>query len=104
MLMAIEMKASERAGSRISDAEVLWDIGKLDAHRIEGEQRHKRTIGAVIMIINTAPRREERMTDLSINRVRARAREAGVDFYYVSEIGDTFDCNIEDLGSNAEKA
>lgn len=103
MLMAIEIKASERAGGRLSDAEVFRDIGKLDAQRIEVEHRHMRTIGAVMMIIDTAPRPEERMTDLSINRVRAHAREAAVDFFYVSDISDLFDCNIEELGGNAEK-
>ena len=76
MLMAIEVKASERAGGRLSRAEVLRDIQKLSAHRHE-----VRRLGAdmtpVMMVIDVAPLPSERMR---AEDVRWLYRRTGIDF------------------------
>ena len=76
MLMAIEVKASERASGRLSRAEVLRDIQKLSAHRHE-----VRRLGAdmtpVMVVIDVAPLPSERMRaeDVAICQKTAEAED-----------------------------
>ncbi|MCY1706314.1 hypothetical protein [Pannonibacter sp. SL95] len=83
MLAAIEVKASERARSRLGPGEVRSDIDKLAAHRAEVKARSGEMI-PVMMVIDTAPLVEERMTPHAIAACRARAVELDVDWYYVA--------------------
>lgn len=81
MLLAIEIKASERAKSRLSASEITTDIMKLEAHRQE-----VRTLGLdfipVMMVIDTAPLGGERMTEWSLSQSREAAKSVGIEFRY----------------------
>jgi hypothetical protein len=83
MLLAIEVKASERARGRLRAGELLRDIRKLAAHR--DELRHRGgDMHPVMMVIDTAPLAEERMPAAKLDLARAAARAQGVSFLYVS--------------------
>jgi hypothetical protein len=84
ILLAIEVKASERAGGRLRPGEIIGDILKLKAHREESRRRKGEFI-PVIMVIDTAPLLEERMSPLSLAKSRLVAREERVEFLYVSQ-------------------
>ena len=83
MLLAIEVKASERANGRLSEAEVSTDIRKLAAHRQEvrylGFDFHP-----VMLIIDSARVREERMSESSLLACRKLAGELNVEWRYIS--------------------
>ncbi len=83
LLLAIEVKASERAGSRLRSGEIIRDIMKLRAHGEESRHR-KGSFIPVMMVIDTAPEKEERMTSLALKESREAAQEARVEFLYVS--------------------
>ncbi|MCS5694376.1 hypothetical protein NZK33_20700 [Cyanobium sp. FGCU-6] len=84
MLLAFEVKASERAGSRLRPGEIIGDTLKLKAHREESRGR-KGDFVPVMMVIDTAPLVEERMTLSSLKRSRLAAHQANVEFLYVSQ-------------------
>lgn len=84
LLLAIQVKASERAGGRLRQGEITRDIFKLQAHRQEAQARHGDFI-PVMMVIDTAPNHEERMTQESLEGSRLAASESGVEFFYVSQ-------------------
>ncbi len=94
LLLAIEVKASERAGSRLRSSEIIHDIMKLRAHREESRHRRhrKRSFIPVMMVIDTAPMREERMTLSALKESREAAQEAKVEFLYVS--AETQECTL----------
>ena len=83
MLAVIEVKASERAGGRLSRKEVLGDIRKLAAHREE-----VRYLGydlyPIMIVVDAARDAAERMTPSSISASRELARESGVEWRYIS--------------------
>ena len=83
-LAAIEVKASERDKGRLGPAEIIRDIRKLAAQKIEIVH-----LGAdmqpVMMIIDTAPLRAERMTKTAIEAAKKLAAELQVAFFYVSQ-------------------
>lgn len=85
MLMAIEVKASERAKARLRPGEIVFDIDKLVAHR--QEVRH---LGAdfvpVMLVIDTAPFESERMTDDARAQVLAHAQANDVILVYASPL------------------
>ena len=83
MLMAIEVKASERKGSRLRAGEIVDDISKLEALRIEARDRGSDVLPAVVTI-DTAPEANERMTPEARRLTEAAARERGVCLFYVS--------------------
>ncbi len=83
MLMAIEVKASERKGSRLRAGEIVDDIFKLEALRIEAHHRGSDVLGAVVTI-DTAPEANERMTPEARRETEAAARDRGVCLFYVS--------------------
>jgi hypothetical protein len=83
LLLAIEVKASERAGGRLRSGEIIRDIMKLGAHSEESRHR-KGSFIPVMMVIDTAPEKEERMTSWALTESQNAAHEAGVEFLYVS--------------------
>lgn len=83
MLAAIEVKASERHGDRLKPAEVIEDILKLDALRLEARHREADVLPAVI-VFGTAPDPVERMRGEAVDAARSVAEERGVCFFYLS--------------------
>ncbi|CAA9464383.1 MAG: hypothetical protein AVDCRST_MAG25-1324 [uncultured Rubrobacteraceae bacterium] len=83
LLLAIEIKASERANSRLGPGEIIRDIMKVAAHREEAEARGS-SFSPVVMVIDTAPEHSEQMTFYGLRESEARAREVPVGFLYVS--------------------
>ena len=83
-LVAIEVKVSERVGSRLSAPELLNDIKKLSAHR--EEVRH---LGAemvpVMMILEPAPDESELMTAETYAKCMGLARQSGVEVLHWSK-------------------
>lgn len=81
MLLAIEVKASERKESRLRVAEVSRDIKKLSAHR--DEVRH---LGGdflpTMLVIDVAPDPAERMRSASVAHCRDFAAANGVAWLY----------------------
>jgi hypothetical protein len=87
MLCAIEVKASERAKSRLSPGEVRRDIAKLAAHRDEVIHRGG-AMYPVMMVIDVAHFPEERMRDYAITQCAEFAVKQGVAWLYVSHVID----------------
>lgn len=85
MLMAIEVKASERSQGRLTQGEIVNDIHKLHAHREEVRHRGADMM-PVMMVIDTAQEPVERMTPSALESAIAHAEEQGVFFYYVSPV------------------
>jgi hypothetical protein len=83
MLMAIEVKASERKGSRLRAGEIVDDIFKLEALRIEARHRGADMLPAVVTI-DTAPEANERMTPEARRLTETAARKREVCLLYVS--------------------
>ncbi len=83
LLLAIEAKASERAGSRLRPRDVIGDIEKLAAHREEAKHRGG-DFYPVMMVVDTAPLPEEQMTEYSFDLARQSAEELLVGFLYLS--------------------
>jgi hypothetical protein len=84
LLLAIEVKASERAGGRLRQGEITRDILKLQALRQQAQARNHDFI-PVMMVIDKAPIVEERMTQESLAGLQLAAREAGVEYFCVSQ-------------------
>lgn len=83
LLLAIEVKASERANSRLLPGEVIGDIQKLAAHR--DEVKHcGGDFYPVVMVIDTAPLPNEQMTKSSFDLARQSAEELSVGLLYLS--------------------
>jgi hypothetical protein len=83
MLVSIEVKASERANSRLQPGEVCRDIGKLAAQRQEVERRGSEMY-PVIMVIDSARPENERMTSYGIDMLLDNARKSSVGVLYCS--------------------
>ncbi len=83
MLVAIEVKASERYLGRLQPGEIVKDIEKLEALRIEARHKGSEVLGAVVTI-DTAPEENERMTPEACRLTEAAARNLGVCLFYVS--------------------
>lgn len=83
MLVAIEVKASERAAKRLSPSEITLDIQKLAAHRDEVKARGAEMY-PVMLVIDSAPQENERMTDSALTHSHELANELNVGFLYVS--------------------
>ena len=80
---AIEVKASERAKSRLRVGEVEADIKKLAAHRDECIARGSKFY-PVVMVLDTAPLAHEQMTPDSCNTTKMIAEAHSVGFLYCS--------------------
>ncbi len=91
-LVSIEMKVSERAGARLTAREITNDILKLSALRQEIFERYQKAPGAgligLMIVVDTAPDKKERMTDWSLNRCREISREQNIRFGYLDTIRD----------------
>lgn len=83
-LMAIEVKASEREKKRLGPKEIVDDILKLEALRIEALHRGGSDMLSAVAIVDTAPEANERMTPYARHVVEAAARERGVCLFYAS--------------------
>ena len=83
LMLAIEVKASERANSRLRVGEVAADIRKLAALRDECIHRGN-TFYPVVMVLDTAPVARERMTQYSYKSAKEIAAENSVGFLYCS--------------------
>lgn len=83
LLLAIEIKASERKGGRLSYREIAFDIDKLSAHRDEAIHRGS-SFTPVMLIVDTAPDTNERMTEKSLAQVQVKAQQEKVGFLYLS--------------------
>lgn len=83
LLLAIEIKASEREAKRLLPDEIIKDITKIAAHRQEAKARGS-SFFPVMMVIDTAPDPSERMTSESLSESEAKAQELSVGFMYVS--------------------
>ena len=97
MLVAIEVKASERSGGRLRPAEILRDIRKLDAHRTEAFARGA-GMKPVMLLIDTASARLEQMTESALAQVRQAASDHELSLLYVSrekEIWDDATCELD---------
>lgn len=82
-LMAIEIKASERYKGRLGVKEIIDDVLKLDAHRLEAQHRESNFLPAV-MVVDTAPDPVERMRGEAVDAARSAAEERGICFFYLS--------------------
>ena len=83
MLMAIEVKASERAHSRLIPGEIVEDILKLEAFRNEARRRSTNFVPTMV-VLDTAPNEKERMTKKSLQFVLDEAEEHNVGLFYLS--------------------
>jgi hypothetical protein len=83
LLLAIEVKASERANGRLRSGEVISDIEKLAAHRDEAKHRGN-DFYPVMMVIDTAPSQKEQMTKYGFDLAARSAEELSVGFLYLS--------------------
>ncbi len=82
MLLAMEMKCSERKEGRIQPAEIRKDLLKLHALREEAEAR-SRTISPVVFIVDTAVDPNERMRDSALNQIKAEAKDLNIGLLYL---------------------
>jgi hypothetical protein len=85
MLVAVEVKASERHLGRLTAREIVDDIKKLNALRTEVSNKEEGSdpLPAVV-VVDTAPEPKERMTPEAREEVEAAAREHRVCFFYAS--------------------
>lgn len=83
MLLVVEVKASERERKRLGPGEIVGDVLKLEALGIEARHRGSNALGAVV-VVDTAPETNERMTPEARRTTEAAARERGVCLFYVS--------------------
>lgn len=90
MLLAAEIKASERFQGRLRPGEIVNDILKLYALREEARTRGSDCVPAVI-IVDTAPEEVERMRSYRLGKARDAASESGVCFFYLSPDDEFFD-------------
>ncbi len=91
MLMAIEVKASERKDSRLQPSEIIFDIQKLAAHREEAIHLGSDFV-PVMLIIDSALNYRERMTESSLETSMKMAEDMDVRFMYCSR-----DINVNTL-------
>jgi hypothetical protein len=89
MLIAIEVKASERENGRLQPAEIALDIEKLAAHRKEVLSRGS-DVYPVMLVIDSALKKEERMTKNSLERSQKLASKSGVGFLYISKCNEIY--------------
>lgn len=91
MIGAIEVKASERSGGRLTQGEILRDVAKLTAHRAEAEHRGRRLM-PIMLVIDTAPKANERMRPSSRDVCRAASVGEGVGWMYMAP--DEEECHL----------
>ena len=87
MLIAIEVKASERKNGRLRPKEIIFDLDKLHAHRAEAEYRNSSML-PIMLIIDSARQDEERMTIVGLNKVKEYAKQLDIELMYCSQEHD----------------
>lgn len=92
MKCAIEVKASERANSRLRAGEIRNDIIKLAAHRQEVRQLGCDML-PVMMVIGVAPDGHERMVESALAECNDFAAATQIAWLFVSPEKDTFSLN-----------
>lgn len=90
MLLAAEIKVSERFQGRLQAGEIVKDILKLDALRLESRACDAAFVPAVI-IVDTAPDEIERMGSWALEEAREVASSYAVCFFYLSPEDEFFD-------------
>jgi hypothetical protein len=85
MLAVLEVKASERAGKRLSLAEVQRDMRKLHAHREETRARSY-DFHPVMIVVDSAREEGERMRPDHIEGARSLAQALEVEWRYLSPV------------------
>lgn len=90
MLLAAEIKASERSRHRLRPGEIIDDVLKLDALREEARAREADCVPAVV-IVDTAPDEIERMRSYALREARDAASSFDVCFFYLSPGEGFFD-------------
>lgn len=100
MLIAIEVKASERAAGRLSYREIERDLHKLAAHREEVRHR-KSDMLPVMMVIDVAAQPGERMAGDAVERCAQAASDLGTGWMYASP--EAQDCRLEAFIPTAAK-
>lgn len=86
MLVAIEVKASERANKRLTFSEIAGDIKKLKAHQEEVQARGH-DFAPVMLVIDTAPDPKERITLKTSDALRDLCGQLGVEWRYLAAEG-----------------
>ncbi len=94
LIYAIEIKASERQDNRLNYSEIEHDIKKLSALRYECKLK-KNKIGVAMIIVDTADKLTERMTQITLSKIRDYAKNENVSLFYFSQDEQTeiFDIN-----------
>ncbi|HIE45844.1 MAG TPA: hypothetical protein EYP87_06745 [Flavobacteriaceae bacterium] len=83
-LYSLEVKASERKNGRLRPKEIKTDILKLKAQYTETNLKHGIEIGIGMLVIDTAPKSNEKITKKTLNEIVSFAKENGVDLWYCS--------------------
>ncbi|UYM15984.1 hypothetical protein [Endozoicomonas euniceicola] len=83
-LLAIEVKASERANGRLRPGEIISDIEKLAAHR-EEVRHHKKNMYPVMLVIDSTPEATERMTNHAIDTIFQASKKLDVGLLFCSD-------------------
>jgi type III secretory pathway component EscR len=68
-IYSLEIKASEREKGRLQLNEIKTDIIKLKSQFTETKLKHKKEIGIGMMVIDTAPKENERMRKKTLDEV-----------------------------------
>jgi hypothetical protein len=89
MLVAIEVKASERENSRLQPSEITLDIQKLAAHRDEVLARDS-DVFPLMLVIDSAPKPEERMTESALAKSQELAIKLGIGLLYTSPNNEVY--------------
>jgi len=84
-LYSLEIKASERYKSRLAYKEIETDIFKLKAQYDETFSKYGKRIGVGILIIDTAPKINERMKSSTLARLLELSKQNDIDFWYFSQ-------------------
>ncbi len=83
MLLAVEIKASERSQSRLSKGEIVKDILKLKAH-LEEAQARGGDFAPIMIVVDTAPDENERMRPWALEQIKIEASRCEVHLFYLS--------------------
>ncbi len=89
MLAAVEVKASDRYRGRLRAGEIVDDVLKLKALRSEALHKGGSDVLGVVVVVDTAPEANERMTLEGRRTTEVAAREHGVGLFYVSPSEDS---------------
>jgi hypothetical protein len=95
LLLAIEVKASERKNSRLQSGELISDIRKLAAHRQEAQARGWDFL-PVMMVIDTARDAGERTRAHTLDLAKAEAKTKQIALLYMAP-AEVFS-SLEEIG------